>query len=292
MHHVVLATDGSFDIGTSRGGWAAVCALQTRIWTVSGQEHKAGNPHLMELKAIVEGLSALTRPCKVLVLTDDQRVLHILEHGAEGKVETSLWTRVLQAALPHSVRFEWIKGHAGHPLNEQAHSLAQLACILPLDADGQPKAPKKPKKKELQLQEREASSELVVIPFQVVPGGQTASLMLAYSGQIWTLHLNGPLGGQTLEGSMAGAASLQCVAFTALHEGLLALPPACEVAFLCRGASTLQSAWESKSPSKGHREPMRAARALVAERGHTLSFQEIGILGNRNEEQASVQAIS
>ncbi|WP_424950572.1 RNase H family protein [Deinococcus sp.] len=287
MYHVVLATDGSFDIATGRGGWAAVCALQTRIWTVSGQERQAGNPHLMELRAIVEGLTALTKPCKVLVLTDDQRVLHTLEHGAEGKAETSLWTQVLRAALPHSVRFEWIKGHAGHPLNEQAHALAQLACILPLDADGQPKAPKKPKKKELKLQEREASLELVEIPLQVVPAGQTAALTLAYNGQIWTLHLNGPLGGQTLEGTMAGAQSLQHVAFTALHEGLLALPPACEVAFLCRGASALQSAWKSKSPSKGHREPMRAAKALVTERGHTLNFQEIGILGGGGAEHAS-----
>ena len=97
-------------------------------------------------------------------------------------------------------------------------------------------------------------------------------MVLAYNGQIWTLHLNGPLGGQTLEGTMAGAASLQYVAFTALHEGLLALPPACEVAFLSRGSTTLQAAWKSRSPSKGHREPMRAAKALVVERGHTSNF--------------------
>ena len=232
MHHVVLATDGSFDINTGRGGWAAVCALQTRIWTVSGQEHKAGSPHLMELRAIVEGLTALTRPCKVLVLTDDQRVLHTLEHGAEGEVETSLWTQVLRAALPHSVRFEWIKGHAGHPLNEQAHALAQLACILPLDADGQPQAQKKPKKKVLKLQEREASLELVDVPFQVVPTGQSAALTLVYSAAHWTVHLTGPLGSQTLEGISAEPTTLHHVAFTALHEGLLALPSACEVSLL------------------------------------------------------------
>lgn len=275
MHHVVLATDGSFDIGTGRGGWAAVCALQTRIWTVSGQEHKAGSPHLMELRAIVEGLSALTRPCKVLVLTDDQRVLHILEHGAESKVETSLWTQVLQAALLHSVRFEWIKGHAGHPLNEQAHALAQLACILPLDADGQPKAPKKPKKKELKLQDREASLELVEIPLQVVPGGQSAALVLAYNHEVWTVHVTGPLGSQTLDGHPAEAVTLHHVAFTAVQEGLLTLPLSCEVSLICKEARTLQAAWTSKSPSKGHREPLRAVKALIAEQGHTLNFREV-----------------
>lgn len=274
MYHVVLATDGSFDIGTRQGGWAAVCALQTRIWSISGREHRADNAHLMELRAIVEGLCALKKPCKVLVLTDDQRVLHNLEYGPEGKAETALWTQVLRAALPHAVSFEWIKGHAGHPLNEQAHALAQLASTLPLDAEGQPTSPRKAKRERKQL-ELEAGLELVDVPFHVMPSGQTAALILSTGETCWSVQLSGPLGSSTLEGTVEGSTTVQHRLYAAIQAGLLALPPACDVSLMCKGAPGLQASWKSKSPAKGHRDLIRAVRALVAEREHTLSFKEL-----------------
>lgn len=274
MHHIVLATDGSFDTDTGQGGWAAVCALQTRIWTISGREQRAESAHLMELRAIAEGLRALTKPCKVLILTDDQRVLHNLEHGAEGKAETALWGQVLKAALPHSVKFEWIKGHAGHPLNEQAHALAQLACTLPLDAEGQPSSPRK-SKKERKQQELESELNLIDVPFQVVPTGQKAALILNTGQNTWNVQLSGPLGSSTLEGSVEGTTTLQYRLYTAIQAGLLTLPPACDVSLFCKGSTSLEATWRSKSPAKGHRDLVRAVRALVTEREHVLSFKEL-----------------
>ena len=69
--------------------------------------------------------------------------------------------------------------------------------------------------------------------------------------------------------------TLHHVAFTAVHEGLLTLPLSCEVSLICKEARTLQAAWTSKSPSKGHREPLKAVKALIAEQGHTLNFREV-----------------
>ncbi|HXF96952.1 MAG TPA: ribonuclease H [Gemmatimonadales bacterium] len=46
-----------------------------------------------------------------------------------GAVENlELWQKLVQAAEPHEVRWEWIAGHAGHPKNEYANDLAVRAA--------------------------------------------------------------------------------------------------------------------------------------------------------------------
>ena len=39
-----------------------------------------------------------------------------------------LWQRLLKAKAPHQVTFIWVKGHAGHPLNERCDTLATTAA--------------------------------------------------------------------------------------------------------------------------------------------------------------------
>ena len=38
-----------------------------------------------------------------------------------------LWKRLDLARARHEVRWHWVKGHAGHPLNERADGLARAA---------------------------------------------------------------------------------------------------------------------------------------------------------------------
>ena len=50
-----------------------------------------------------------------------------------------LWQRFDQALQRHDVRFEWVRGHSGHPENERADALARAAIQEMLKAtDGAP----------------------------------------------------------------------------------------------------------------------------------------------------------
>ena len=93
----------------------------------------------MELMAAIQGLESLTRPCKVLLTTDSKYVMQgIAEwiHGwkkngwkksAKQPVKNAdLWQRLDEARSRHEVKWEWVRGHTGHPENERADQLANL----------------------------------------------------------------------------------------------------------------------------------------------------------------------
>ena len=93
----------------------------------------------MELMAAIQALEALKKPCKVELHTDSQYVMKgITEwvHGwkargwktaAKDPVKNEdLWRRLDEARGRHDVDWRWVKGHAGHELNERADELANL----------------------------------------------------------------------------------------------------------------------------------------------------------------------
>ena len=96
----------------------------------------------MELMAAIIGLEALTRPCEVELYSDSQYLINSFnQHWIEGWIRkgwkrgknepvknTDLWKRLLKAAQPHSIRYIWVKGHAGHPENERCDQLATAAA--------------------------------------------------------------------------------------------------------------------------------------------------------------------
>ena len=104
--------------------------------------YKKTTNNRMEMLAVIVGLEALTRPCQVKVVSDSKYVTdafnqHWLENWQKNQWKTStkkpvknkqLWLRMLKAAEPHEVRFQWVKGHAGHPENERCDELATKAA--------------------------------------------------------------------------------------------------------------------------------------------------------------------
>ena len=48
--------------------------------------------------------------------------------GFKGKKNPDLWRRFLDVYHRHNVKFEWIKGHAGHKENERCDKLATTAA--------------------------------------------------------------------------------------------------------------------------------------------------------------------
>jgi len=91
----------------------------------------------MELLAVIVGLEALKKPGQeVIVYTDSKYVADAVEKkwvfgwaakGFAGKKNKDLWMRFLSVYKLHKVRFQWIKGHAGHPENERCDRLAVAA---------------------------------------------------------------------------------------------------------------------------------------------------------------------
>ena len=92
----------------------------------------------MELLAVIVGLEAIKKPkWNVKVVSDSKYVVDAVSKGwldgwvkkdFKGKKNRDLWERYLKVASKHNVKFEWIKGHAGHPENERCDALAVNAA--------------------------------------------------------------------------------------------------------------------------------------------------------------------
>lgn len=92
----------------------------------------------MELSGVIKGLEALKFPCDVIIQTDSKYVVDGIEKGwakswrkngwvksdKKPALNSDLWGRLLELLEIHSVRFTWIKGHAGHAENERCDRLA------------------------------------------------------------------------------------------------------------------------------------------------------------------------
>ena len=94
----------------------------------------------MELMAAIQGLESLKRPCRVRLTTDSQYVQKGIQEWLEGwkrrgwktaarkpVKNVDLWQRLDEAANGHDIHWSWVKGHSGHPENEQADALANKA---------------------------------------------------------------------------------------------------------------------------------------------------------------------
>jgi ribonuclease HI len=138
LNHVVMYTDGACKGNPGPGGWGVLLRSdghEKELW--GGERHTTNNR--MELLAVIEGLSALKRPCRVSLYLDSEYVRKgITEwiHGWKKKgwvtaakqpvKNAELWQRLdaLVHGGPHQIEWHWVRGHAGDPGNERADALA------------------------------------------------------------------------------------------------------------------------------------------------------------------------
>jgi ribonuclease HI len=139
--HVVIHTDGACSGNPGPGGWGAILAYGTHV-----KELKGGEPHTtnnrMELMAAIAALGALKRPCVVDIHTDSEYLRNGImtwlrgwkRNGwrtAENKPvkNVDLWQQLDVLAAKHRVHWHWVRGHAGHALNERADQLAREGIV-------------------------------------------------------------------------------------------------------------------------------------------------------------------
>lgn len=130
-------TDGACSGNPGPGGWGVVLRYGEHEKELFGGETQTTN-NRMELMAAISALEALTRASEVVVTTDSTYVLKGITEWVAGwksrgwktaskqpVKNVDLWQRLDEAVQRHDVRWEWVKGHNGHPENERADELAR-----------------------------------------------------------------------------------------------------------------------------------------------------------------------
>jgi ribonuclease HI len=138
---VVVYTDGACSGNPGPGGWGVILTLGDHVKELKGGEAHTTN-NRMELMAAISALEALKRSCVVDIHTDSQYLrngimswIHSWKRNGWRTADKSpvknvdLWKRLDAALGEHKVQWHWVKGHAGHAMNERADELAREGLI-------------------------------------------------------------------------------------------------------------------------------------------------------------------
>ena len=133
---VEIYTDGACRGNPGPGGWGALLRYGDVDKQLYGGEHLTTN-NRMELKAVIEALSALSKPCKVTLTSDSTYVLKGISEwlpnwkkrgwrtaGKKPVKNGDLWKTLDELAEMHEIEWHWVKGHSGHIENELVDQLA------------------------------------------------------------------------------------------------------------------------------------------------------------------------
>jgi ribonuclease HI len=133
---VEMWTDGACKGNPGVGGWGALLRSDGHERELHGGEAQTTN-NRMELMAVIEGLRALNRPCRVDLHVDSQYVMNGVQKWIAGWKRNGwrtadkkpvknqdLWQALDEQVARHVVVWHWVKGHAGDPGNERADQLA------------------------------------------------------------------------------------------------------------------------------------------------------------------------
>jgi len=137
---VHIYTDGACKGNPGPGGWGALLSYNGTERELFGGERSTTN-NRMELTAVIEALSTLNRPCRVLLHTDSQYVQKGITEWIRGwkargwktaskepVKNVDLWKKLDEVVRDHDIEWIWVKGHAGHTENERVDALACAAA--------------------------------------------------------------------------------------------------------------------------------------------------------------------
>ena len=133
---VEMYTDGACLGNPGKGGWGVLLRYGEAEKALYGGEKLTTN-NRMELTAVIKGLEALTKSCRIKITTDSKYVLQgVTEWMPNWKkrnwrtankkpvLNVELWQQLDELVAQHEIEWNWVKGHSGHPENELADQLA------------------------------------------------------------------------------------------------------------------------------------------------------------------------
>ncbi len=148
MNRIEIYTDGACKGNPGPGGWGALLKSDGTQKELFGGELATTN-NRMEMLAVIEALTALKRPCQVILHVDSQYVLKGMTEWLPGwkarawktaakqpVKNVDLWQRLdtLVNGVGHAVEWRWVRGHNGDPGNERADALANRGVAQALQA--------------------------------------------------------------------------------------------------------------------------------------------------------------
>jgi ribonuclease HI len=139
---IKIYTDGSCLSNPGNGGWAAIININGEIKKISGNEKNTTN-NRMELMAPINALKNINSKDPIEIFTDSKYVKNgitewintwVLNNWKTSKKENvknkDLWVELHKLNQSLNVKWNWVKAHAGDPLNEEVDMLAKKAANL------------------------------------------------------------------------------------------------------------------------------------------------------------------
>ena len=139
---IKIYTDGSCLKNPGNGGWAAIININGKIKKISGNEKNTTN-NRMELMATINALKEMSTRDLIEIFTDSKYVKNgitewvntwILNNWKTSKKEDvknkDLWIELYKLNQSLNIKWNWVKAHAGDPLNEEVDKLAKKAADL------------------------------------------------------------------------------------------------------------------------------------------------------------------
>jgi len=132
MKQVTIVCDGS-SLGNGRGNprAAAIAILGFKgYWKAVGEYLGNATNQQAEIAAAAIGLENLKEACTVTVMSDSRYVVETMGGTWKRKTNHDWWKRLDAAAKKHKITWLWVKGHAGHGVQEVADKMARKMAEL------------------------------------------------------------------------------------------------------------------------------------------------------------------
>ena len=139
---IKIYTDGSCLKNPGNGGWAAIICTDNEIKKISGSEKDTTN-NRMELMATINALKEVNSDDLIEVYTDSKYVKNGITDWIHNWIKNNwktsnkedvknkdLWTQLHDLNSNSKIKWNWVKAHAGNPLNEEVDLLAKKAASL------------------------------------------------------------------------------------------------------------------------------------------------------------------
>ena len=119
----ILYTDGSCIGNPGPGGWASIIIINDVKTTLSGSDEETTN-NKMEITAIIKGLEQFPENSSVKIFTDSEYVINTMTKNWKRNTNLDLWNCLDSLVKNRTIEWNWVKGHSGNKLNDEADLIA------------------------------------------------------------------------------------------------------------------------------------------------------------------------